>query len=84
MVKRHTKRRKSSRRHPRKGQRSRTRKGRKDFITHKGDKYYNRRRHRQRGRKGRRPYTKRRRRRTRRGGVSFHDLSAPGDASTHF
>ena len=53
-----------SRRHPRKGQRSRTRKGRKDFITHKGDKFYNRRRHRQRGRKGRRPYTKRGRRRT--------------------
>ena len=66
MVKRHTKRRKSRRRHPHKGQRSRTRKGRKDFITHKGDKYFNRRRHRQRGRKGRRPFTKRGRRRTRR------------------
>ena len=43
---------------------SRTRKGRKDFVTHKGDKYYNRRRHRQRGKHGRRPYTKKGRRRT--------------------
>ena len=62
-----------SRKHPRKGQRSRTRKGRKDFVTHKGDKYYNRRRHRQRGRKGRRPYTKRGRRRTGVKRVTIHE-----------
>ena len=73
MVKRHTKRRKSSRRHPRKGQRSRTRKGRKDFITHKGDKYYNRRRHRQRGKHGRRPYTKKGRRRSGVRRVTIHE-----------
>ena len=51
------------RRRYRKGSRSKTRKGRKDFITHKGSKYYNRRSHRQtrnsKGRKGR-PYRKRR------------------------
>ena len=51
------------RRRYRKGSRSKTRKGRKDFITHKGSKYYNRRGHRQtrnsKGRKGR-PYRKRR------------------------
>tara|TARA_Y100001970_G_C14243165_1_gene866192 strand:+ start:3757 stop:4194 length:438 start_codon:yes stop_codon:yes gene_type:complete len=50
-----------------KGSRSKTRRGRKDFITHKGSKKYNRRGHRQsrnsRGRKGK-PYS----RRTRRGG----------------
>ena len=52
-------------RHPKKGQRSKTRKGRLDFITHKGDKYYNRKRHRQtRNRKGKkgRPYASRKRR----------------------
>ena len=46
----------------RKGSRSKTRKGRKDFITHKGSKYYNRRGHRQtRNSKGRkkRPYKSR-------------------------
>ena len=52
--------------HPKKGQRSRTRKGRKAFVTHKGDKYYNRRRHRQRGKHGRKPYSKRRKTRKRR------------------
>ena len=53
------------RRHPKKGQKSRTMKGRKDFTTKKGNKYYNRRGHRQsknaKGVKGR-PY------RTRKGG----------------
>lgn len=53
------------RRHPKKGQKSRTMKGRKDFTTKKGHKYYNRRGHRQtknaKGVKGR-PY------RTRKGG----------------
>ena len=43
----------------RKGSRSKTRKGRKDFVTHKGSKYYNRRGHRQtrnaKGKKGK-PY----------------------------
>ena len=62
-----------SRKHPHKGQRSRTRKGRKDFVTHKGDKYYNRRKHRQRCRKGRRPYTKRGRRRTGVKRVTIHE-----------
>ena len=63
-----------SRKHPHKGQRSRTRKGRKDFVTHKGDKYYNRRGHRQRGKYGRRPYTKRgRRRRTGVKRVTIHE-----------
>ena len=40
---------------------SKTRKGRKDFVTHKGDKYYNRKGHRQsRNAKGKRksPYKK--------------------------
>ena len=36
-----------SRKHPRKGQMSKTRKGRKDFVTHKGDKMFNRKGHRQ-------------------------------------
>lgn len=49
--------------YPKKGMASRTRRGRKDFITHKGDKMYNRKGHRQRtnkkGRKGR-PYSRRR------------------------
>ena len=52
--------------HPKKGQPSRTRAGRKDFVTHKGDKYYNRRRHRQAGKSGRRPYMTRRHTRKRR------------------
>tara|TARA_B110000285_G_scaffold58223_1_gene66605 strand:+ start:10125 stop:10472 length:348 start_codon:yes stop_codon:yes gene_type:complete len=47
---------------PKKGMKSRTRKGRKDFVTHKGDKYYNRKGKRQSrsrsGRKGR-PYSRR-------------------------
>lgn len=50
----------------RKGSKSKSRKGRLDFVTHKGDKYYNRKGHRQTksrsGRKGR-PY-----RRMKRGG----------------
>lgn len=54
----------------RKGSRSKTRRGRKDFITHKGSKKYNRRGHRQsrnsRGRKGR-PYS----RRNRKGGFNI-------------
>ena len=62
-----------SRRHPHKGQASRTRKGRKDFVTHKGDKYYNRRRHRQRGKHGRRPYTKKGRRRSGVKRVTIHE-----------
>ena len=61
------------RRHPHKGQASRTRKGRKDFVTHKGDKYYNRRRHRQRGKHGRRPYTKKHRRRSGVRRVTIHE-----------
>ena len=48
--------------HPKKGQNSLTRKGRKDFVTHKGDKFYNRKNHRQsanrKGVKGK-PYSKR-------------------------
>ena len=48
-----------SRKHPKKGQKSRTRKGRKDFTTKKGNKKYNRRGHRQsknaKGKRGR-PY----------------------------
>jgi len=47
---------------PKKRMKSRTRKGRKDFVTHKGDKYYNRKGKRQSrsrsGRKGR-PYSRR-------------------------
>ena len=62
-----------SRRHPHKGQASRTRKGRKDFVTHKGDKYYNRRHHRQRGKHGRRPYTKKHRRRSGVRRVTIHE-----------
>jgi hypothetical protein len=48
-----------SRKHPKKGKRSRTMKGRKDFTTKKGNKYYNRRGRRQtknaKGKRGR-PY----------------------------
>jgi len=40
--------RKRSYHHPRKGQKSRTRHGRKDFTTKRGNKDFNRRRHRQR------------------------------------
>jgi hypothetical protein len=50
-------------RHPKKGQKSRTRRGRKDFTTKRGNKYFNRRGHRQsRSARGsrRRPYRKRR------------------------
>ena len=47
---------------PKKGMVSKTRKSRKDFVTHKGDKYYNRNGKRQsmnrKGRKGK-PYSKR-------------------------
>ena len=49
---------------PKKGKRSKTRKGRKDFVTHKGNKYYNRKGKRQtknrKGRKGK-PYSRRNR-----------------------
>ena len=38
---------KKSKKHFRKGSASKTRKGRKDFVTHKGDKYYHRKGHRQ-------------------------------------
>ena len=43
--------------HPKKGQASRTRKGKLDFVTHKGDKYFNKGNKRQR--KSRKPYRKR-------------------------
>jgi len=46
---------------PKKGMSSKTRKGKRDFVTHKGDKYYNRKGKRQSksksGRKGR-PYSR--------------------------
>ena len=49
-----------SRRHPKKGQKSRTRRGRRDFTTKRGNKKFNRRSHRQRRAQGskvkRRPY----------------------------
>lgn len=51
-------------RHPKKRQASKTRKGRLDFVTHKGDKAYNRSGHRQYRRH--RPYRRRTRRRRRR------------------
>ena len=69
-------------RHPKKGKRSRTRKGKRDFLTHKGDKLFNRRGHRQkrpnkRSRK-RRPYKKRRRKsRKQRGGYSQYQSDVP-------
>lgn len=47
---------KSYKKHPHKGQASRTRKGRKDFVTHKGDKDFNEGNKRQR--KSRKPYRK--------------------------
>jgi len=43
--------------HPHKGKASRTRKGRKDFVTHKGDKDFNK--HGKRQHKSRKPYHKR-------------------------
>jgi hypothetical protein len=46
---------------PKKGMASKSRKGKKDFVTHKGDKYYNKKGHRQsRNAKGKRksPYKK--------------------------
>jgi hypothetical protein len=49
----------TARRHPRKGQKSRTMKGRRDFTTKKTSKYFNRKGHRQsRSAKGtkRRPF----------------------------
>ena len=57
--KRKTARKHKKRRHPHKHQKSKTRKGRLDFVTHKGDKAYNARSHRQYKKK--RPYTKHRR-----------------------
>lgn len=54
--------RQSKRRCAKKGCASKTRKGRLDYVTHKGSKYYNRRGHRQtrnaKGQKGR-PYSRR-------------------------
>ena len=41
-----------SKKHYKKGSMSKTRKGRKDFVTHKGDKYFHRRGHRQTKRQG--------------------------------
>ena len=46
----------SYKKHPHKGKASRTRKGRKDFVTHKGDKDFNKGNKRQR--KSRKPYRK--------------------------
>ena len=57
------KRRRKHSRHPKKRQASKTRKGRLDFVTHKGDKAYNRSGHRQYRRH--RPYRRTRRRRRR-------------------
>jgi len=57
----HARKHRKHRKHPKKRQPSRTRKGRLDFVTHKGDKAYNRSGHRQYRR--RRPYTKKRGRR---------------------
>ena len=55
----------TSKKHPHKGQASKTRKGRKDFVTHKGDKKFNRRGHRQSRAKGsktkRAPYSRKHR-----------------------
>ena len=55
---------KSHKKHPKKGMKSKTRKGRKDFVTHKGDKFYNRKGKRQtksrKGKKGK-PYSRRNR-----------------------
>ena len=49
---------------PKKGMKSKTRKGRKDFVTHKGNKFYNRKGKRQtksrKGKKGK-PYSRRNR-----------------------
>lgn len=62
---RRRRRRRTKYRHPRKGQRSRTRRGRLDFTTKKSSRVFNRRGHYQhRSRKGvkRRPYRTRRRR----------------------
>jgi len=62
---RRRRRRRTKSRHPRKGQRSRTRRGRLDFTTKKSSRVFNRRGHYQRrSRKGvkRRPYRTRRRR----------------------
>lgn len=47
----------SYKKHPHKGTASRTRKGRKNFVTHKGDKDFNKGNKRQR--KSRKPYRKR-------------------------
>ena len=69
-------------RHPKKGQASRTRKGRQAFVTHKGDKDYNARRHRQK--KKHKPYTRRKRRTKQRGGYAqwmSNIPSTPGFAS---
>jgi len=58
--------------HPHKGQASKTRKGRKDFVTHKGNKKFNRRSHRQSHAQGsktkRSPYRRRHNKSKKRGG----------------
>jgi hypothetical protein len=52
----------SAKKYPKKGMASKTRKGRKDYVTHKGNKFYNRKGKRQtksrKGRKGK-PYSRR-------------------------
>ena len=66
--------------HPKKRQASRTRKGRQDFVTHKHDKYYNRRGHRQTGKHApykRRKSTRRRRRQQRGGGCGQYMSNTP-------
>ena len=64
--------------HPKKGQASRTRLGRKDFVTHKGDKDFNARGRRQK--RARTPYTKKkggkRRARRQRGGARYEQYQS--------
>ena len=68
--------------HPKKGQPSRTRKGRLDFITHLGDKVFNARGRRQR--RSRKPYTKRKgKRRGQRGGASRYLQYQSNEPLTH-
>ena len=66
---------------PKKGQKSRTRKGKKDFITHKGNKYFNRKGKRQKRAKKktkkRRPYKKGRTKRRQRGGYRQFQSDIP-------
>ena len=69
-TKKHRKHRKHSK-HPHKGKKSRTRKGRLDFVTHKGDKDFNKGNKRQR--KSRKPYRK-----GRKGGNQIVDAAKRG------